>query len=135
MLDEYTERLSKEIDLEIKKDLDKNLYELIINENVEVTVKDLEPGVLFFSRMTVVHKDFREELFTYIMRANLLGVGTFDSVIGMESDEKFLTLSRAMPYEVNYSTFKEALETFVNTLNVWREEVTEKYEQAKQSFL
>jgi len=96
---------------------------------------DLDPGVLFFSRLTVLHKDHREEIFTYVMRANLLGSGTFDCVIGLETDEKFLTLSRSMPYEVDYTTFKETLELFVNTLVYWRGEITNKYEQAKKSIL
>lgn len=135
MIDEYTKRLSSELEIPIEKDEEKNVTLFRLNRNVEVTMTELDPGVLFFSRIITVHKDHREDLFSYIMRANLLGRGTFQSTIGMEVDEKFLTLSRCIPYEVNYPNFRDALEVFVNTLVLWREEVSKKHEQTKQNIL
>lgn len=135
MLGEYLKRLSDELEVHISKEEDKDVYHLQLNENIAITFTDTDPGVLFFSRIGVLHKDFREDIFIYLMRANLLGKGTFDAVIGVETDEKFLTLSRSIPYEIEYSTFKEALEVFANTLQMLREDVAKKYEEAKQSLL
>lgn len=135
MIDEYVKRLSDDLKMHISKEPEKNVFQLSLNDDVTITITDLDPGGLFFSRLCVLHKDFREEIFTYIMRANLLGQGTFDCQIGLETDEKFLTLSRSIPYEIDYTTFKEALELFANTLSIWREEIAKKYEQAKQSIL
>ena len=135
MMDEFVTRLSDDLVFPVTKEQDKNVFYLSINKDIVVTINDLDPGVLFFSRLTILHKDFREEIFTYVMRANLLGKGTFNSVIGMETDEKFLTLSRSIPYEIDYAVFSRELEVFTNSLVFWREELTKKYEQAKQSII
>ena len=57
------------------------------------------------------------------MKANYLGQATGSSRIGLSSDEKFLTLSLGMPYEMNYRIFREIVEDFVNFVLYWREEV------------
>lgn len=131
MLEEYMKRLVDEHGFSVAKD--EETYQVEINDDISVTITDLDPGAVFFSKLTPLLKDHREELFTYLMRANLLGKGTFDSVVGLDSDEKFLTLSRSMAYEIDYPTFKEVLEVFANSLQMLREEVAKKYEEAKQS--
>lgn len=65
----------------------------------------------------------REEIFIYVMRANLLGQGTGGSRIGIDPGEKFLTLALGLPYEMNYKIFKETFEDFVNYLIYWRDVV------------
>ena len=65
----------------------------------------------------------REELFIYLMRANLLGRGTGGARIALDSDEKTLTLLLGLPYEMNYQLFRETFEDFVNHLIFWRNEV------------
>lgn len=65
----------------------------------------------------------REDLFIYLMRANLLGQGTGGSRIGLDANEKVLTLSLGLPYEMNYKIFKERFEDFVNFILYWREEI------------
>ena len=65
----------------------------------------------------------REDLFIYLMRANLLGQGTGGSRIGLDEEEKNLTLSLGLPYDMNYHAFKEAFEDFVNHLIYWRDTV------------
>ena len=65
----------------------------------------------------------KEELFIYLMRANLLGQATGGCRIGLSQNEKVLTLSLGLPYELNYSVFKEKFEDFVNYLVYWREEM------------
>ncbi len=94
-----------------------------MNEDVEVALKDLDPGVAMQGQICVCPRARREELFIHLMRANLLGQGTGGSRIGIDPDEKFLTLSLGLPYEMNYKIFKESLEDFVNYLIYWREEI------------
>lgn len=132
MLEEYVKRLIDEYSFSISK-IDEKVYQVEINDDVIVAITDLDPGALFFSRICPLLKDHREELFTYIMRANLLGKGTFDAVVGIDNDEKFLTLSRSMAYEIDYPTFKDALEVFVNSLQMLRENIVKKYEEVKDS--
>ena len=62
------------------------------------------------------------------MKANFLGQGTGGARIGVDPDDKFLTLSHGFPYEMNYQLFKESIEDFVNYVVYWREEIA-KFEQ------
>ena len=66
----------------------------------------------------------REEVFMYLMKANLLGQGTGGSIIGLDRDEKFLTLCLVLPYDMKYKVFKDALEDFTNYLDFWKNELS-----------
>ena len=57
------------------------------------------------------------------MKANLLGQGTGGAAIGIDPSEKFFTLSEVLEFEVNYKTFHEKLEDFLNYIDYWKEEV------------
>jgi hypothetical protein len=59
------------------------------------------------------------------MRANLLGQGTGKCRIGLEPQEKLLTLSLGLPYEMKYPTFREKVEDFINYVIYWREEIAQ----------
>jgi len=65
----------------------------------------------------------KEEAFIYLMKANLLGQGTGNQVLGLDPEEKTLTLSCIIPYDMDYREFKERIEDFVNYLDYWRLEV------------
>lgn len=88
-----------------------------------VLIRELHPGLYFWSQIIEVPDDRKEDLFIHLMKANFLGQGTGECVIGMDREEKFLTLSLAIPYEVNYEIFKEKLEDFINYLDYWFDEV------------
>jgi len=49
-------------------------------------------------------------------------------------NEKDLTLSLGLPYELNYSIFREKFEDFVNYLVYWKEEVTKFEQESKPMF-
>lgn len=104
-----------------------HLCVLSLNDTIEVTLSDLNPGVSLQATIGSCPEDHQEELFSYMMRANLLGQGTGTSRIGLDAQEKFLTLSRGLPYELNYPLFRDAFEDFVNHLLFWRQEI-EKFE-------
>ncbi len=65
----------------------------------------------------------KEEFYLLLMRANFLGQGTKDAILGMDQEEKSLTLSLIIPYEIDSKTFKEKLEDFVNFVDYWRDEL------------
>jgi len=96
---------------------------------INIEIRDLDPGLSLFAHICPVPVKRREELFLELMRANYLGQTTGSSRIGMSSDEKFLTLSLGMPYEMSYRTFRESFEDFTNFLLYWREEVEKFYKQ------
>lgn len=122
MLRDYLEKLCKELAVATPKLNEQKAYRLMFASDV-VHIQNLDPGCSMHARICEAPQKRKEELYTYLMRANLLGQGTGLTRIGMDEDEKFLTLSMGLPYELNYQTFREMFEDFVNYLIYWREEV------------
>lgn len=133
MLEKLLNELCKELNLSHPIKNKEQEYLVQISNEIEITLKNLDPGVLFFGRLGILQKEKREDLFIYLMRANLIGQGTKGAAIGLDKEEKFLTLSYALTYEVNYPSFKQEVEDFVNYLVYWREEIAKKYEEAAQN--
>ncbi len=125
MLRDHLKQLCEELKIEpVPKLNEQKFYPFRFSDEVLVQLRDLEPGLSLHAKICPCPEGKREDLFIYLMRANLLGQGTGGSRIGLDPDEKFLTLSRGLPYEMNYQVFRESIEDFVNYLIYWREEVT-----------
>ena len=124
MLRDYLETFCKEIAIDMPPKSNESKSYVLKLAGESIAIRDLDPGVSMRAQICEVPKKKKEELFIYLMRANLLGQGTGANRIGLDADEKFLTLSLGLPYELNYQTFKETVEDFVNYLIYWREEVT-----------
>ncbi len=86
-------------------------------------LRELAPGLLLRANIASCPLEGREELFIHLMQANFLAQATGGSKIGLDTEEKFLTLSFDVPYEMSYRTFKETLELFLNHLGYWRKEI------------
>ena len=127
-LKEMVEALAAELGIETPQLDQQKAYAVAINEKLSVTIRDLAPGFSFHSFAAPCLFKKREELFIYLMRANFLGQGTGGARIGLDGDEKVLTLSIGFPYEMNYQLFKESVEDFVNYVVYWRAEIA-KFEQ------
>ncbi len=124
MLRDYLEQLCKELAIEsIPKLNAQKIYPFRLG-NEWLSLKDLNPGVAMQAQICLCPEEKKEDLFIFLMRANLLGQGTGGARIGLDAEEKFLTLSLGLPYEMNYQIFKETIEDFVNYLIYWRDEVT-----------
>ena len=123
MLPNYLKQLCEELTIpSVPKANEEKLIPLRIGKE-SLSLKDLEPGVSLQGSICLCPQQRKELLFIYLMRANLLGQGTGGARIGLDAEEKFLTLSLGLPYEMNYQTFKETIEDFVNYLIYWRNEV------------
>lgn len=132
MLREFLEKLCKELAINIPKLNEQKIYPLSLGQEL-IAIRDLDPGIALQSQVCEVPKKKKEELYIYLMRANLLGQGTGGTRIGLDSNEKFLTLSLGLPYELNYQKFRESIEDFVNYVIYWREEVM-KFENKETIF-
>jgi Tir chaperone family protein CesT len=129
MVQGFLEKLCAELEISpVPKRDEGKVFHLHFAPKTEIALMDLDPGVEMRARLADCPKERREELFIYVMRANLLGQGTGASRIGLDDKEKFLTLSVGLPYEMNYHGFKEAFEEFVNHLVYWRD-VLAKFEK------
>lgn len=128
MIQKFLETLKNELNssfLEIEKEVS---YLFNLNEDIQVEIKKLGNDitgyqVYFFNKIIPCPKEKKEEIFQLVMKVNLLAKETGKALIGLDDDEKFLTLSYVMPYEENYITFKEQLEDFINYSLYWKEEI------------
>jgi hypothetical protein len=131
MLRDWIAQVCAELDLPVPKLNERKSYLFRLRDGVEIEIRDLDPGCSFHAKIGPCPNKREEDLFMLLMRANYLGQSTGSTRIGMSGDEKFLTLSSAMPYELSYRNFRESLEDFVNFLLYWREEI-EKFETQQQ---
>ncbi len=124
-LEKALEILSKELQLvAIPQKNKEGIYHLKLFEDAEVHISELNPGAYFFSKIGPLSQENRKEvLYIYLMKANLMGQGTGGAAIGIDSNETYLTLGQGIPFEFNYSVFKESLEDFVNYLVFWQAEI------------
>ena len=109
------------------------LFTYEIEPNLSLSMRELNPGLVLTSQLGVCPKQKREALFSFLMHANFLGQGTGKAAIGLDNDEKFLTLTSPIPYEINYRDFKEKLEEFVNFTVYWKEELERFKREAEQN--
>jgi hypothetical protein len=119
MLEECLKKLVEDLTLEDSFSKEDKLYVVKLQTELVITFRELDPGCTFFAKIGICPLNKREELFIY-----LLGQGTGGSVIGLDRDEKFLTLFLVLPYDMKYKVFKDALEDFTNYLDFWKEELS-----------
>lgn len=124
MLESFLQTLAQDLCLEeFPKKENQEGYLVTINSETKVSIQKRDPGFCFWAPIGPLPAERKEELFLLLMRANFLGQGTGGAVIGLDGNENFLTLSSVLPYDMNYKSFKDALEDFVNYLDHWKEEL------------
>lgn len=135
MLEQFLQQLSAELGRELNLKKEGKTVVFSLNPELAVTLTETEEGVSIWARIAPLPAEKREEFTMHLMAANFLGQGTGGAVLGLESDEKFLTLSLAFPYDINYKIFKDALEDFANYVDYWRAETKRHIELANQGIL
>ncbi len=136
MLEQHLKRLFEDLELSatpMKGEGD--VYTVSLNDALKVEIKELDPGLSFYTVLGTIPDAKKEELFIYLMKANFLGQGTGGGTIALDEEEKFLTLSLVLPYDMNYKTFKEALEDFVNYAEYWKQELLRHQKASEDSIL
>jgi hypothetical protein len=81
----------------------------------------LDPGMHLEAKVGPCPQQNRELLFTQFMAANALGQGTGGAILALDAEEKSLTLSWTLPYEMKFETFREHIEDFINLVLYWKE--------------
>ncbi|HEX2583058.1 MAG TPA: type III secretion system chaperone [Chlamydiales bacterium] len=124
MLRDFVAQLSIEMEIDpIPKMNELKFIPFPVTDALEVEIRDLDPGISLHAKICPCPAKRLEDLFLRLMRANYLGQETAQNRIGLSADEKFLTLSLGMPYEISYRIFREMFEDFVNFIFYWREEI------------
>jgi hypothetical protein len=134
VLETHLRRLCEELELDpIAKEGEE--FPIPINSSTLIIARERDPGLSFFAKIGACPLMKREDFFIYLMKANYLGQGTGGSVIALDENENFLTLSLVLPYDMNYKIFKDALEDFTNYLDYWKEELIRHNKAAEESIL
>jgi hypothetical protein len=127
MLEKNLAQLFSEFDMGTPPSFDKEGYVDFFFLSFPIQLRKLEEGVFLSAPIHPLPSNDTESFLTYAMKGNFLGQGTGGAVIGLKNDETTLTLSLHLPYEMNYTEFKENLEQFVNYIDYWKKE-TARYE-------
>jgi len=120
----FMQKIAEELHLNDTPKQDKNGYfQLKIQRNT-ILIKDLHPGLFFSAKIVALPQERNNEaLYLYLMQANILGRGTGGSALGIDTMEKYFTLSHILPFELDYVFFYETLEDFVNYLDYWKQKI------------
>lgn len=133
ILEQLLEQFCQEFSIPLDKEGKEGLFSITIGDEIHILCRQEKEKTFLQSSIEPCPEKGREELFIYLMKANLLGQGTGGSKIGLSEDDKFLTLTRVIPYELNYKELKEEIEDFSNYFLFWREEIQRLIEEKNKS--
>ena len=104
-------------------------YQLVLDEGIEVFLHTYpifqddphEIGIALSAIITACNEEGSGGLYQAALLGDLFGVATGRAVIGLSASGKNLTLCREIEYNPEYTDFKDILEEFINTVDIWRE--------------
>lgn len=128
LISEICEKLSLPLNLEKDK---LGYYELILNDDIKLSLKQLQPGFFMKGQLGKAPDGSHEELYIHLMKANYLGQGTAGAFIGMDETAQNFTMTKSCRRDVTYREFKEELEVFVNYYDYWKNKLTKYHDTQK----
>ncbi len=135
MLQQYIQRLCADLELEESMPVgDKQNYVLDLNARLRLRFSLLGETIYLQGTVCPCPKEKREEIFIYLMRANLLGQGTGGAILSLDEKETNIRLNKALAPSIDYSSFKYAVEEFANYMDYWKEEVEKLQKQTYSPF-
>ena len=126
MLEEFIAQLFKEFDLGKPPAFEKDGGITLEIASFPISMVKLDRNTNFLTHVSAkiaplpTHE--KEEFLLKLMSANFLSQGTGGSTLGLKEDDSFLTLSLTLPHDVDYRSFKDAVEEFINYLEYWKVE-------------
>lgn len=125
MLDQFMEKLSKDMELEQPfKAKIPNVYTIPLEEDLHVTISSNSIDRYELSSIIGACPSIgKEEFFSRILLANLFGQGTYHAILGLDSEATQLTVSHTIDYHIEYKEFKDIIEDFLNCADQWRGEL------------
>lgn len=133
---DYLKTLCEDLNLSTELEKAENGSSLLpLNETLHIGVKSLDPGALLTSPICPCPEIKKEELLILLMKANLFGQGTMGAALGLDPSQNLLTLTLAIPYDMEYRHFRDSVEDFANIVDYWREEVATHVKRAQEGIL
>lgn len=123
-IEEFSTKLQEQLHLEQDlKPNDLGFYSLKISKKLTIQYQDLSPGLNLMSFLSSLPASNKESLLMTLMNIHLFGKGTHGGILGYDEEHHQLTLTQALPYELSYLEFKEAIEVFVNSAEFLQNEL------------
>ncbi len=122
MLKRFIEQLTAELDMPMPEDpVTGAAYELVFDPNLPVKLFTNESGTLrLFTVLGPLPNEKADEFNEFMLTANLFGKETGGNFLGLDAEEKNITLTRFIEKEADYPEFRKGLEEFLNYSETWR---------------
>jgi len=123
VIKEYLTQLSQELKLKptTVKTKEVGVFEFEVDPLTKVELAEYELGITLKTELCETPTQDTGELYAKMMDANVFGIGTFGSVLGMSEDNKFLLLTKYIDYQPTYQEFRDTFEDYVNAVKFWQE--------------
>ena len=124
MLASFIPKLVQDLDIDKSSLISEvpGTYTIPLEDGLSINMTDIPNGYMFKCKIAPF-PNTKEELFVVqAMMGNLFGQGTKGAILGANSDGTILTLTHIVDYPADYKEFRESLEDFMNTMDLWREE-------------
>lgn len=127
MLENHLKQLQQELELtEPFPSEVPGVWSIPLEETVEVVLTQLQPeGFSLNCVIGSLPEDHQDEFLDQVMLSNLFGQGTGGAVLGIDETEKNIVLAQNVEQDLEYQKFKDLLEDFLNSVEVWRDEILE----------
>ncbi len=124
MLDKFITELQQELQIEGSLAGETpDTFNIPLGEDTSVILSPLPAGFSLTCNVIEAPKE-REDIFLEnALRANLFGQGTEGAILGLSEDGTHVTLIKSVDSPIDYKTFKEIVEDFLNSVEFWRGEV------------
>lgn len=124
------EKFLKELQVEMELDTPfpkkaPGTWAIPLEDNLVVTLIEMEPeGLDLRCPVGPYPSENEADIIDKMLIDNLFGQGTGDAVLGMDEEGKQIVLARTVLRRIDYQEFKDILEDFLNTAEIWHEELT-----------
>ena len=127
MLKNHISKLLNELELDANQMSEKGETIVAqIDEHISLTFRTLShEGFTMLASIGKCPDRKIEEIYTTFMLGNLFGNATNRAILGLDGEGKYFTLELEIPHQVTYQEFYSRVETFLNNVEFWQNELEE----------
>jgi hypothetical protein len=113
-----------------KKEFRGESYHVIeINETLKIEISAIEGGGAFFrTNLALILFSDKEKVYRQLLESNFLYQSTLGCVLGIDPEEKYITLGMYVYTKVNLSSLWDNLEHFCNAVEYWKHNLEKKHD-------
>jgi hypothetical protein len=120
MLEKLMSQLEQDLAMDNLTSSEEGRTHLSFDNQINVEAIELEKKIILKGLIGEPPQQNQNAFLLKVMEANLFGIGTRSTVIGLNDEGKLLTLSMELDYNSSFKDFKEKLEDFISVIEFWR---------------